>query len=176
MRASVTGDRLVGQHQLTVAFATDVFASDELRTPAATSTGAGAAAGRTAVRLGPVYSGDVQMQFAVPRLRQFLTYASYRWRAPFSRDGKQVAQSSGQYLDTGIRASVAAGPQRDIVLGADARVHSGLGVDEGLPTSGVASGGFSAGLELRRGLLSVQPYLRAQSGGFGGGVVAVTRF
>jgi len=189
MRASVTGDRLVGQHQLTVALATDVFASDELRTAAVT----GAAAGRTLVRLGPVYSGDVQVLFAVPRFRQFLTYASYRWRAPFSRDGKQVTQSSGQYLDAGVRASVAAGPQRDVVFGADARVHSGLGVDEGLPTSGVASGGVSAGLELRRGLLSVQPYVRAQSGvlrqrgaapgtpsqafgGFGSGVVAVTRF
>ncbi len=193
MRASVTGDRLVGQHQITVSLATDVFASDELRTPVSSGVTTSAPRGRTVVRLGPVYSGDVQMLFAVPRLRQFLTYASYRWRAPFSRDGTKVAQSSGQYLDTGIRASVAAGPQRDIVLGIDGRLHGGLGVDEGLPTSGVASGGLSAGLELRRGLLSVQPYLRAQSGvlrqrgvaagtpsqsfgGFGGGLVAVTRF
>jgi hypothetical protein len=188
-RASVTGDRTVGPHRLSVALAADVFTDDELRTPTST----GAAASRTVVRLGPVYSSDVQMQFAVPRTRQFLGYASYRWRAPFSRNGVRVANSSGQYLDGGLRAALALGPQRDLVLAADARLHAGLGVDEGLPTSGVASGSASAGLELRRGLLSVQPYVRAQQGvlrqrgvgdaaptqafrGFAGGLVAITRF
>ncbi len=192
MRASFTGDRTVGAHRLGVAMAVDVFANDELRTPSASSSGPGATA-RTTVRLGPVYSTDVQMTFAVPRLRQLLSYASYRWRAPFSRNGVKVEASSGQYFDGGVRAALAIGPQRDLVLGADARLHAGLGVDEGLPTSGVASGSISAGLEVRRGLLSIQPYVRAQNGvlrqrgvgsaapsqsfsGFAGGLVAVTRF
>jgi len=191
-RASVTGDRTVGAHRLSIAMAADVFAEDELRTPVATG-GTSAAAARTVVRLGPVYSADVQMLLSVPRLRQFMGYTSYRWRAPFSRNGQSVRNSSGQYLDGGVRAAMAIGPQRDLVLGADARLHAGLGVDEGLPTSGVASGSVSAGVELRRGLLSIQPYLRAQNGvlrqrgvgdaapsqsfrGFAGGLVAVTRF
>lgn len=191
LRTSVTGDRIVGPHRLSLSVSTDVFRRDELRTPSSSTTGPSLAS--TTVRLGPVYSGDAQMLFAVPRMRQFLTYVSYRWRAPFSRDGEAVKGSSGQYLDTGVRASLAIGPQRDLVFGADARLHGGLGVDEGLPTSGVASGSVSAGLELRRGLLSVQPYVKAQQGalrqrgvssdtpsqgfrGFSGGLVAVTRF
>lgn len=191
-RASVTSDRTVGPHRLSVAVSADVFSNDELRTPSLSGASSGAAA-RTIVRLGPVYSADVQMTFAAPRLRQLLGYASYRWRAPFSRNGTTVRGSSGQYLDTGARAALAIGPQRDVILGADARLHAGLGVDEGLPTAGVASGGLSAGVEVRRGLLSVQPYVRAQTGvlrqrgvgdaaptqsfrGVAGGIVAFTRF
>jgi hypothetical protein len=190
-RASMTADRTVGPHRLSVALAADVFANDELRTPSSGSGTAGTAS--TVVRLGPVFSADVQMLFAVPRFRQFMGYAAFRRRAPFERDGKTVAKSSGQYFDGGVRAALAMGPQRDLILGADTRLHGGLGVDEGLPTSGVASGSLSAGLELRRGLLSFQPYVRAQSGvlrqrgvgsaapsqsfgGLAGGLVAVTRF
>ena len=194
IRASFSADRTVGPHRLSVALAADRFSNDELRTPASGgSTSTAAPSASTVVRLGPVYSGDVQMLFAVPRLRQFMGYASFRRRAPFERDGKRVAKSSGQYFDGGVRASVGIGPQRDLILGADTRLHAGLGVDEGLPTSGVASGSLSAGVEVRRGLLSLQPYVRAQGGvlrqrgsgsvapsqsfrGIAGGLVAVTRF
>ncbi len=195
IRASLSADRTVGPHRLSVALAADRFSNDELRTPAS-GTGSSSTAtpsASTVVRLGPVYSGDVQMLFAVPRFRQFMGYASFRRRAPFERDGKRVAKSSGQYLDGGVRAAVAIGPQRDLILGADTRLHAGLGVDEGLPTSGVASGSLSVGVEVRRGLLSLQPYVRAQGGvlrqrgsgslapsqsfrGIAGGLVAVTRF
>lgn len=188
IRASVTGDRTVGPHRLSVAMSADVFSDDELKTPSAT----GSATASTTVRLGPVISSDVQMLFAAPRFRQLLGYASLRWRAPFARNGTSVGNSSGQYFDSGVRAAIALAPQRDLVLAADTRLHTGLGVDEGLPTAGVASGSLSAGLEVRRGLTSLQPYVRAQSGmlrqrgvagaptqGFRGGalgVVAVARF
>ena len=195
MRGSVTADRTLGPHRLSISLAADVFANDELRTPPlpSGSTSTGGLSGSTVVRLGPVFSGDVQMLFAVPRFRQFMGYASFRSRAPFSRDGKRVAKSSGQYFDGGVRAAVGVGSQRDLIVGADTRLHAGLGVDQGLPTSGVASGSLSVGLEQRRGLLSFQPYVRAQGGvlrqrgvgssapsqsfsGISGGLVAVTRF
>ena len=122
-----------------------------------------------------------------------LAYAAYRYRAEYSRDGAMVQNSNGQYLDSGLRAAVRLGPQRDLILGLDSRLHSGLGVDEGLPTSGVASGSVSVGMEWRKGLTSVQPYVRGQGGvlqqrglnpsppsqsftGMAFGLVAVTRF
>lgn len=188
IRASITGDRTVGPHRLSVAASADVFSDDELKTPTAT----GSASASTTVRLGPVFSSDVQMLFAAPRFRQLLGYASFRWRAPFARNGTTVDKSSGQYFDSGLRAALTMGPQRDLVLAADTRLHTGLGVDEGLPTAGVASGSVSAGVELRRGLTSLQPYARLQGGvlrqrgvvgaptqafnGLAFGVVAVARF
>jgi len=190
MRASLTGDRTVGPHRLSLAFTADVFAEDELRSPVSGGTTTSAS---TLVRLGPVVSGDVQMQFAANGFRQLLGYASLRMRAPYSRNGETVKKSSGQYADAGMRAAIGLGPQRDLVLAADGRLHTGLGVDEGLPTSGVASGSVSVGLEVRRGLFSVQPYVRGQAGslrqrntgptvpsqsftGYASGVVAVIRF
>ena len=202
VRVSVTGDRTLGPHRLSVAVAADRFADDELRTPSGgvpspssgpPSSGPPSTASSTRVRLGPVYSADVQMSFAAPKLRTLLAYASIRARQPFARDGKTVSNSNGLYADAGVRAALSLGPQRDLILGADTRVHSGLGVDEGLPTAGVASGSLSAGLEFRRGLMSLQPYVRGQAGslrqrgvgssapsqsfsGVAGGLVVVTRF
>ncbi len=194
VRASVSADRSVGPHRLIVAMAADVFTEDRLRSdvpPDAAGHGGGPSV--ASVRLGPVFSADAQMQLAAPGVRELLTYAAYRWRAPFARDGVTVGSSSGQYLDAGVRAVRSLGVGRDLVASADARWHSGLGVDLGLPTAGVTSGTVSLGVNIRRSLFAVQPYLRAQGGslvqravrgssprhGFSGaalGLVITTRF
>ena len=116
------------------------------------------------MRLGPVFSADAQLQIAAPRVRELLAYTSYRWRAPVARDGITVERSSGQYVDAGVRTVLPLGARRDLVLSTDARWHSGLGVDLGLPTAGVTSGTATVGVNLRRSLLSMQPYIRAQVG------------
>ncbi len=193
-RVSVSADRSVGPHRLIMALAADVFTEDRLRSdlpPDAAGNGGGPSV--ATVLLGPVLSADAQMQLAAPRLRELLVYAAYRWRAPFSRDGVTVGSSSGQYLDLGARTVKSLGVGRDLVASADARWHSGLGVDLGLPTAGVTSGTVTLGVNVRRGLVAVQPYLRAQGGslvqrtasgrlpaqGFSGaalGLVITTRF
>ncbi len=194
IRMSLGADRLVGPHRLSLAAAADVFADDRLRGSAiGDSLPPAGATGDTRVRLGPVLSGDVQLVLAAPRFRELLAYSSYRWRAPFARDGRTVERSSGQYVEAGVRAVVPWASGRDVILASDARWHSGLGVDQGLPTAGVTSAGVSAGLQIGRGLFSVQPYVRAQAGslrqraalvptavqsfvGMSGGLVVVSRF
>ncbi len=165
VRGSVSGDRTVGPHRLIVALSADVFTRDRLAsTIAPDASGKGGGSSVADVRLGPVFSADAQLQIAAPRVRELLAYSSYRWRAPFSRDGITVERSSGQYLEAGARTAFALGVGRDLVLSTDARWHSGLGVDLGLPTSGVRSGTVSAGVNLRRSLLAIQPYVRLQGG------------
>jgi hypothetical protein len=122
-----------------------------------------------------------------------VAYSAYRWRAPFARDGRTVERSSGQYVEAGVRTVMPMGTGRDAILSLDGRWHSGLGVDQGLPTSGVTSGSVTAGVQFTRSLLTIQPYLRGQVGsltqraalvpsvsqsflGVGGGLVVVTRF
>lgn len=194
LRISLGADRLLGAHRLSLAAAADVFADDRFRGSAlGDSLPPASAQAESRVRLGPVLSGDAQLVIAAPRFRELLVYSSYRWRAPFSRDGRTVERSSGQYLEAGVRAVVpwATGP--DVILATDARWHSGLGVDQGLPTAGVTSAGASAGLQIGRGLLSLQPYVRMQAGslrqrgalaptavqsflGMSGGFVVISRF
>ena len=193
-RMSLGADRLLGPHRLSVAAAADIFADDRFRGSATgDSLPPAMAQAETRVRLGPVLSGDVQLMISAPRLRELLVYSSYRWRAPFARDGRTVERSSGQYVEAGVNAVVPWATGRDVILASDARWHSGLGIDQGLPTAGVTSAGVSAGLAIGRGLLSVQPYVRAQAGslrqraalvptavqsflGVSGGLVVVTRF
>ena len=81
----------------------------------------------------------------------------------------------------------------DLIIAGDGRWHSGLGIDQGLPTSGVRGASLTVGLNSRHGLLSIQPYLRTQAGslhqrgsaqnlpnksfvGTTGGLVVITRF
>jgi hypothetical protein len=168
VRASMSADRTIGPNRLSLAMAADVFAEDKLKSElaagATSTTGSGGSQSVATVKLGPVFSADVQMQFAVPRVREFLAYTAYRWRAPFARDGITIDGSSGQYLESGVRAAVPLAAGRDLVLSTDARWHSGLGIDLGLPTSGVVSASASVGVNVRRGLLSLQPYVRVQGG------------
>lgn len=192
-RASLGADRLVGNHRLSIAAAADIFADDRLRGAVLGDSAPAGVTGESRVRLGPVLSGDLQLLIAAPRVRELLTYASYRWRAPYARDGQTVERSSGQYIETGVRTVVPWRRGRDVVLAADGRWHSGLGVDQGLPTAGVTSGSVMAALQITRGLMTTQPYVRAQAGtlrqrasqlstgsqrfvGVGGGLVLVTRF
>jgi len=165
VRASVSGDRSVGPHRLSVAIATDVFGADKLKNETTADTAGRVGAGSVAtVRLGPVFSADAQLQIAAPRVRELLAYTSYRWRAPFARDGQTVDRSSAVYVETGVRSAWPVALGRDLVVSGDVRWHSGLGLDLGLPTAGVTSGGATVGLNLRRGLMAIQPYVRAQAG------------
>ncbi|MEO6445160.1 MAG: hypothetical protein ABIZ91_03215 [Gemmatimonadaceae bacterium] len=193
VRASVGADRTLGAHRLSVAASADVFAEDRLRPSADTAGGSNESRSSATVRLGPVLAGDAQLFLASSRFRELIVYTSYLWRSAFARDGRTETGSSGQYLAGGVRAALPLSARSDLVFATDGRWHSGLGVDQGLPTAGVRAANVSVGLDARRGLLSVQPYLRAQAGtlrqrgsetpvtnksfaGIAGGLVLVTRF
>jgi hypothetical protein len=167
VRSSVTADRIVGAHRVSVAFAADVFATDRLRgvagaTPPATAPAGGVDA--ATVRLGPVYTTDLQLQLAARGLRELLVYASHRYRAPYSRDGDRVASTSGAYLESGVRGARALRPGLDLMLALDGRHHTGLGVDQGLATMGVTALATTVSLAVRRGAVTVQPFGRMQVG------------
>jgi hypothetical protein len=193
VRASVGADRLVGPHRLSLAAAIDVFADDRLRGVAAGAPAGTPSATLATVRIGPVLTGDAQMLLASSRFRELILYTSYFWRAAFARDGQTTDGSSGQYLATGLRGALPLWRKSDLIIAADGRWHSGLGIDQGLPTSGVRSAGLTMGVSSRHGALSFQPYVRAQVGslhqrgaaqnlpnqsfvGTTGGLVVITRF
>lgn len=192
VRASLGAERTVGPHRLALALATDVFAEDHLR-GSIDQSGSTPDATLASVRLGPVFTGDAQLQVASQTLRDVVVYGSWLWRAAYARDGVTAEGTSGTYLETGARAAYPLRPRIDVVVGTGARWHSGLGVDEGLTTSGVRSADVSVGLRAQRGAVSFQPFVRAQGGSlrarsatssdrlqsFGGvttGIVLQTRF
>jgi hypothetical protein len=160
VRGSLGADRLVGRHRVSAAFSADVFAEDRLRAGGAPASTADLAQ----VRLGPVFTSDVQLQLAAPRVRELVVWGTNRWRARFSRDGVTVPGSSGNYLDGGLRTSLPVAARTDYFLAGDARWHTGLDLDDALATAGVAGGGLTFGLSQRVGILTVQPFVRGQAG------------
>jgi hypothetical protein len=160
VRGSLGLDRLIGGHRVSLTGAVDVFSDDELRNPAAGS----AAAPLATVTLGPIFTTDVQIQFAVPRVREFVLWGSNRYRTRYERDGREVAGTSGNYFDGGLRTSIPLSGSTDLLFTGDGRMHSGLAINQGLATSGVISGGGTLGLVHRAGTFTIQPYLRAQGG------------
>jgi hypothetical protein len=171
VRGSLAADRVIGAHRLNLAFAADAFGEDRLQGDAS----AGDAVAR--VRLGPVFSSDIQLYLGVRHFRELLVYGSHRWRAPYARDGVTVNASSGSYVDIGTRGAVRVTPSIDIFSALDGRWHSGLGVDQGLPTAGVRSGSVTLGGSARRGPVTAQPYVRLQAGSLSqrGAEIAVPR-
>ncbi len=164
VRTSVSADRLLGEHRLAVAFTTDQFSNDRL-TGVTTGTESSQVGGEIAtVKLGPVYSAEAQFELSTSTFRELLAFASYRWRSPYVRDGTRVDGSSGQYLEFGARGNLDIRRGVSLLLGGDSRVHSGLGVDQGLPTYGVASAAVMGAIEIRNGQFSTQPYVRLQAG------------
>lgn len=158
VRGSVGIDRVFGRHRVSATGAVDVFSDDRLRDPA-TSVATG-----STIRLGPIITSDVQLQLGVRRFREFVLWGTNRFRTRFERDGAQVAGTSGNYLDSGVRLRYPLSGGTDLLLTGEGRWHTGLSVGQGLATSGVRSGGGTIGLVSRVGRFSVQPYIRGQGG------------
>jgi hypothetical protein len=187
VRLSLGVDGFLGRHRLAVTATGDLFGEDELRGPIA------GAPPLATVKLGPVLGADVQLQVAAPRLRELVVWSAGRYRAAFARDGFTVDNSSGTYVEGGVRSALPLAGRTDAIVALDGRRHSGLAIDEGLTTSGVTSGTLTLGLAHRMSQLVVQPFARLTAGtvqargaarerqradltGFGAGLVIVTRF
>ncbi|HEY0928771.1 MAG TPA: hypothetical protein VGE27_02530 [Gemmatimonas sp.] len=160
VRGSLGLDRLIGGHRFSVTGAVDIYSDDVLRNAGLPET----APALSTIKLGPIITTDAQIQFAVPRVREFVLWGVNRYRTRYEKDGIEVAGTSGNYLDGGLRTSIPMSATTDLLLTGEGRVHSGLAINQGLATSGVVSGGGTIGLVRRAGALTFQPYLRGHGG------------
>ena len=183
VHVSLGADGLIGQHGLTLSLTGDLYSSDAFSTRAATGP-----TSRTVIRLGPTGSAELQLRIAAPRLRELSVYAVDRYRSSYKQDGRTVAGSSGNQLDAGARAVVPLSRTMGLMLGLDARHHTGLDVDDALATAAYAGAGGAIGLDIGRGDGIVRVFSRAQFGrvesgdasatarGLGAGVAYSRRF
>ena len=163
LHASLGADRLLGRHRVSAAFSADVYQQDRLRAGSVADASQDAIT-LAEVKLGPVFTTDLQLQLAAPRLRELVLWGTNRWRAPFSRDGVRIDGSSGNYLDGGLRASLPVTRRTDLFTAIDGRWHTGLDLDDALATAGVAGGALTLGVSQTLGHVTVQPFVRGQAG------------
>lgn len=165
LRFSLGGDGLVGRSRLNASLALDLFARDRLRgggIPGA--TGAIPDATLATVQLGPVLSGDAQLNLAAPAVRDLVVWGAFRHRTPYRRDGLRVAGTSATYLDGGVRTTAPVTPRLDAFAAADVRYSTGLAGGGGIATAFYTTGSLTGGLSRRLGALTAQPFARAQIG------------
>lgn len=160
---SLGGDRLVGRHRLSLGVTADAFGTDRLRATEAGATDAGATALAT-VRLGPVVTGEAQLQLAVPAAREATIWIANRWRGGFARNGVTVNASSGNAVSGGLRTTIPMTPRTDVTLAADARAQQGLGFDDSILSATGTAGTVTVGVRRSLGALTLQPYVRGQLG------------
>jgi len=165
LHLSLGADRLVGAHDLSLNVTTDFFTTDRGRIELS-----GGERTDFAFRLGPVVTAQGQLRVAAARFRELTVYAVDRYRTSFKGDsGGRVPGSSGNAFELGAAGVMGRGRSTGVVLGADARFHSGLSVDNTLATAALRAAGLTLGLARDVGRLSVRPALRAQLGSVNSG-------
>jgi hypothetical protein len=181
---SLGSDGLVGQHQMTFGASVDLFTEDKLNSDA---PGSPPAAPPT--QLGPIYTLEWQLRLATQRFRELSVYAMDRYRTKYKQGDVTVDESSGNYLDAGVRSVLPVGSRMGILANLSLRHQTGLKSDNSLSTAAVATGGLTLGLsrDLGSGYM-LQPFVRGQMGkietgdrsesvtGFGAGVTVSRQF
>ena len=150
--------RALGDDRLALLVVADAYQKDEL------TTGAGSGPStQVAYTLGPQVSALGQLEVALPGWRQAGGSLAVRYRSPFSdATGASVSGSGGTYVEaafTGVRGG-ATGPA--LILGADARYHTGLPFTSALVGAAVSAVGATVGMELPAGATVVRLAARAQ--------------
>jgi hypothetical protein len=147
---------LVGQHEMTLGVSGDFFGEDEIRSGTVSAP---------PTRLGPIYTFEWTLDFATRRLREASLFVIDRYRTNYEQDDQKIDESSGNYLDAGLRLIFPAGPRTGIITALGVRHHTGLKVDNTLSTAATATGALTVGLsrEIGSGYM-FQPFLRAQMG------------
>jgi hypothetical protein len=189
LRVSLGLDGLVGQNGMTLGLSADFYPNQDQIVDPALPAGTS-----LTTQLGPVLTADWQFRLGTSGFRELTLYAVDRYRTKY-RSGSSVigtepvAESSGNYLDAGIRSVIALGEATGILAAGNFRHQTGLRSDNTLATAGMVSGTLTLGLlrDLGSGY-TVQPFMRGQVGrinsagqsssaiGYGGGVTVGLRF
>lgn len=188
LRVSLGLDGLLGQNGMTLGLSADFYPNQDRITDPALGNDF------LTTQLGPVITADWQLRLGLGGFRELTLYAVDRYRTKY-RTGSSVIgdatvdQSSGNYLDAGVRSVISAGAATGILASANFRHQTGLEADNTIATAGIVSGALTLGVvrDLGGGY-SLQPFVRGQVGeiksagqsstgvGYGGGVTLGLRF
>jgi hypothetical protein len=189
LRFSLGLDGLLGENGMTLGLSADLYPTQDRLRAVELKNG-----GFLTSHLGPVLTADWQLRLGLSGFREFTIYAVDRYRTKYSTGTEVIAaepvpESSGNYLDAGIRSVISAGSATGVLAMANFRHQTGLGSDNTIATAGIVSGSLMLGVvrDLGGGY-SVQPFVRGQVGrlssagestsavSFGGGVSLGLRF
>lgn len=163
---SAGGDRLIGEHSLSVALVADLYTSDKV-------IAFGSDPGST-VKLGPTFGADATFHIASRTFKDAALYISDRSRGSFKRNGTSVDGSSANYVTGGLRGGYQLGRTTDLTGSVDIWHHSGITSDQSLVTAATNSQSLTLGLDVHSGAFSFRPFVRARHGTIDTGIMSAT--
>lgn len=138
---SLGGDGLVGGNRLLLGVVSDFYGEDQLRRALA-----GGASITQRFQLGPTISIGAALEIKSERFRDLTLRVNERYRAGFTdSSGTSVSGSSGNYLDIGMSGLRGAPNRPSLLLGVNARHHTGLPIDKGLIGAGLTAAAVTVG-------------------------------
>jgi hypothetical protein len=159
IHASLGLDGLLGANRLSIGVVGDIYASDEIRSIADGKTQS------ESYQLGPTGLATMSLQIASPVMRNVILQVSDRYRSAFKDGaGVEVAGSSGNYLEFSGTGTIGRAGRPGLVLGVDAKRHSGLPVDNAFIGAGLTSVGATVGLSLPTGGVEWRPSVHYSRG------------
>lgn len=136
-------DRPLGQGRWSLLFVGDVYSKDKI-----VASGGGQATTNTNYTLGPQFTVSSQMQFAAAGWREATFTTTARLRSEFTDEtGAKVTGSSGTYLDGALFGVRGGSTGAGFVIGADARMHTGLTFTDALVGAATTAAGLTLGIE-----------------------------
>ncbi len=149
----------LGLHRLTIGVSGDMYASDEVRS---------ITSGGTQIdqyRLGPTGLVTIALQVGGTGFRELTFRVTDRYRSAFSdASGGTIVGSNGNYFEGGLSGLLGPTDGVSVLLGLDARQHSGLPVDNGFIGAGLTAVGATIGLSIPTGGVEWRPTFRYSQG------------
>lgn len=153
-------DRLLGEHRVSLLGSYDLYGEDRL-----TFTGGGAGNTSATFQLGPTVAVLALIELGVPGMQELSIAAVNRYRAAFTGiDGETAVGSSGNSIDTRIRARWGGEGRLGVLLGAEGRFDTGLDIDASLAAAATTAVGGTLGVSIPLGGISLDPAVRAVIG------------
>jgi hypothetical protein len=153
LHLTVGGDRVLGEGRLSVLLLGDLYTKDQV----AIATN-GASAGSTSYTLGPQITAISRVDFGSSSWRESGADVAVRYRSAYSdADGNKVTGSAGTYLEGSIGGVLGHAGGAGLVLGVDARWHSGLSFTNSLVGMATTAAGVTLGVDKGSFRFAVHP-------------------
>jgi hypothetical protein len=155
MHFTLGGIGPVGSARMTLSVNADIYTEDKVAasgTPLST------------VQLGPTYGAFGEIDFGGSRFREFVIFASDRFRSAYEVDGQSIAQSSANYVNLGFRTSYPLSRSVDFTTGGELRLQSGIKAAQSIATASATTFGASLGFAFRGASFSFTPFIGGQVG------------
>ena len=171
VHATVGADRSIGDSRLAFLVVADLYNTDQV---VVSSEGTESPSD---FRLGPQISALTRLDFGATNWRESNLSVAVRRRSSFQdAAGTTVTGSEGTYVESSLSGVRGGATGVGLLIGADARYHTGLSFTDALVGAAARAGGVTLGVEIPTSATLVRLALRGQYGQLNTGTTSGTGF